>query len=93
MKLLSFSSAATAFGSARFGRGSGPIVMDNVACTGREERLVDCPSTFNHNCAHSEDAGVRCYNVIDSSKFIISVTFLKISYEKVKQKITSFLTL
>ena len=45
---------------ARFGAGAGPIVMDDVRCTSTESRLIDCPSTFNHNCVHSEDAGVRC---------------------------------
>ena len=51
---------ATAFSSARFGAGSGPIVMDDVLCTSSESRLIDCPATFNHNCVHSEDASVRC---------------------------------
>ena len=34
--------------------------MDDVACTGTEETLRTCPHTTNHNCAHSEDAGVSC---------------------------------
>ena len=54
------SAAATAFGSARFGAGSGPIVMDDVICTTTESRLIDCRANFNHNCVHSEDASVRC---------------------------------
>ena len=52
--------AATAISFARFGAGSGPIVMDDVRCTSTESRLIDCPATFNHNCVHSEDASVRC---------------------------------
>ncbi len=52
----------TAFNQASFGQGSGKIWMDNVACSGNEDRLEDC--TFNgwdrHNCSHSEDAGVSC---------------------------------
>ena len=51
---------ATAYSSARFGAGAGPIVMDNVLCRSYESRLMNCPFTFNHNCVHSEDAGVRC---------------------------------
>ena len=36
--------------------------MDNVQCLGTETRLIDCPANAigTHNCAHVEDAGVRC---------------------------------
>ena len=36
--------------------------MDNVNCRGTETRLINCPANpiGNHNCVHSEDAGVRC---------------------------------
>lgn len=46
--------------SAFFGMGTGEIVMDDVACTGSESRLLDCVHISTHNCAHSEDASVRC---------------------------------
>ena len=54
---------AQALSRAPFGQGTGqPILLDNLICTSRETRLVDC--THNgigvHNCLHSEDAGVRC---------------------------------
>lgn len=53
---------AQAFSFARFGPGSGAIVLENVACTGTESRLLDCPNNGIgiHNCVHSEDASVRC---------------------------------
>ncbi len=53
---------AEAFGLAMFGQGEGPILLDNVICNGNEERLENCPSNgFGvNNCAHGEDAGVRC---------------------------------
>ena len=47
-----------------FSDGTGDIWLDNVQCRGTETRLVDCPHLpiGTHNCAHSEDAGVRCPN-------------------------------
>lgn len=51
---------ASALGSAFFGQGSGPILLDDVACSGNESSLLACPSTMQHNCRHTEDAGVRC---------------------------------
>ena len=51
---------ATAYSSARFGQGRGPIVMDEVRCTSSEARLMDCPFSLSHNCGHHQDAGVRC---------------------------------
>ena len=51
---------AVARGSAFFGQGTDPILLDDVACTGSETRLIDCTYASTHNCAHSEDAGVTC---------------------------------
>ena len=50
---------------AHFGQGTGPIWLDDVACTGTEARLLDCPSRpiGTRNCVHSEDAGTRCIPV------------------------------
>ncbi|XP_033115361.1 neurotrypsin-like [Anneissia japonica] len=39
---------------------SSPIWLDDVRCTGEEQRLIACPSTSPHNCTHSEDVGVEC---------------------------------
>ena len=45
---------------AAFGAGSGPINMDNVQCIGNETGLLNCSYLSTHNCAHFEDASVRC---------------------------------
>ncbi|XP_072168033.1 scavenger receptor cysteine-rich domain-containing protein DMBT1-like [Diadema setosum] len=45
---------------ASFGRGFGPIYLENVGCEGDEENLLDCPYENQTSCSHSEDAGVVC---------------------------------
>ena len=39
--------------------------MDQVACTGTETRLVDCPSNplGDHDCSHYEGTGVTCRQI------------------------------
>ena len=52
---------ASAIPFARFGPGSGPILLDDVACTGFEDRLIDCRYDSNTgDCSHPNDASVRC---------------------------------
>ena len=46
--------------AAFFGQGTGPIFLDDLGCVGTESSLLDCTAVTQHNCAHSEDAGVRC---------------------------------
>ncbi|KAM6326881.1 LOW QUALITY PROTEIN: scavenger receptor cysteine-rich domain-containing protein DMBT1-like [Alca torda] len=49
-------------GSAHFGQGSDPIWLDDVRCRGTESTFTECElnSWGEHNCDHSEDAGVVC---------------------------------
>ena len=48
--------------NAAFGVGNGPILLDDVRCTGLENRLLDCVHGGYevNNCVHSRDAGVVC---------------------------------
>ena len=59
---LGYQGAITAHHSAHFGQGSGQILLDDLQCTGREASLLECSHNGinEHNCGHSEDAGVTC---------------------------------
>ena len=48
---------------AYYGQGSGPILLDNVQCSGEESFIWNCDHRGwnQHNCDHSEDVGVECY--------------------------------
>ncbi len=52
--------AAQWFGRARYGTGTGAILLDQVSCNGSETRLSNCSHMTKHDCLHSEDVGVRC---------------------------------
>ena len=61
---LGFGEYGSTYYHAYFGRGSGPIWLDNVRCTGSESTLASCGHLgFNvtTSCSHSLDVGVRCY--------------------------------
>ena len=66
--------AVEAFDRARFGQGTGEILLDELNCMGEESRLIDCPANpiGVNNCGHSEDAGVRCGNVASFCALFIS---------------------
>lgn len=51
---------ALAKSEAFFGRGIVPIALDNVGCDSSETILLQCQHITEHNCHHSEDAGVIC---------------------------------
>ena len=51
-------------GPTQYGPGSGPVFLDRLGCTGKEDALVNCehrPLGFpNTDCTHLDDAGVEC---------------------------------
>ena len=61
-KLLYCGSGGTPYNSAHFGAGTGPIYLDDVACSSSANQLLECSSRpiSSHNCLHSADAGVGC---------------------------------
>ena len=56
--------------NAYFGAGTGPIYLDDVACTLSASQLLECSSRpiLVHNCDHHADAGVGCEGKISSLK-------------------------
>ena len=50
------------YSNAFFGAGTGPIYLDDVACTSSASQLLECSSRpiLTHNCHHTADAGVGC---------------------------------
>uniref|UniRef100_A0A3B5QL63 Soluble scavenger receptor cysteine-rich domain-containing protein SSC5D n=1 Tax=Xiphophorus maculatus TaxID=8083 RepID=A0A3B5QL63_XIPMA len=66
--------AVSAPTSAHFGRGSGPIWLDNVECTGQEVALAHCQHRGfgENNCGHGEDAGVICLGDLQKPQISLS---------------------
>ena len=60
--LCFFVSGGIPYNNAFFGAGTGPIYLDEVACTSSDSKLLECSSRpiLAHNCRQSSDAGVGC---------------------------------
>ena len=61
-RTLGFYSSVWAYGSARYGQGTGPIWLSRLSCIGNESSLFECDqlSVAAKNCTHSDDASVSC---------------------------------
>ncbi|GCB62159.1 hypothetical protein scyTo_0004207, partial [Scyliorhinus torazame] len=59
---LGLSGTAKSWLGSHFGHGTGPIMLDEVECTGNELYLDECKKSNwgQHNCEHAEDAGASC---------------------------------
>ncbi|KAG7484983.1 neurotrypsin isoform X1 [Solea senegalensis] len=73
---LGLSGVARAWGQAHFGKGSGRVWLDEVRCTGNELTLEQCPKSAwgEHNCLHTEDAGVSCHALTDGTVRLVGGT-------------------
>ena len=62
---LGFPKATHAYTGATHGQGTGPIWMDDVACSGSESHIANCSHRGwgSHDCSHSEDSSVKCASV------------------------------
>ena len=74
---LGFHSSASAYRSAHFGPGTGPILLSRISCFGNESNLTDCSqlSVGTKNCTHSDDASVYCYGT--RRKSILHTFYIK----------------
>nr|XP_054765125.1 deleted in malignant brain tumors 1 protein-like [Lytechinus pictus] len=64
-RMLGFEGALKAPRSARFGQGSGRVLLKRVECDGTENNLEDCDHRGVGDwkaCGHERDAGATCYS-------------------------------
>ena len=61
MRLLNFVAAGLShYVSAYFGEGTGPVLLNDISCTGSEASLLDCSFSEINSCTHVQDAAVDC---------------------------------
>ena len=67
--------------AAYYGRGTGPILLSQIGCTGSEDSLGQCQHSdwYYQFCNHFEDAGVVCKTSSDTGtyEFNPDMNFLK----------------
>ena len=69
---LGYKRANRAYSGATHGQGTGPIWMDDLACSGSESHVYDCRHRGwgDHDCTHSRDASVDCYSSVGSVRLV-----------------------
>lgn len=45
---------------AAYGKGIGPVHLDDTACMGNETNITQCLYKTTTNCQHNEDAAIVC---------------------------------
>ena len=75
-----FSAGGIAYSNAFFGAGTGPIYLDDVACTSSASQLLECSSRpiLTHNCRHTADAGVGCEGSPTQVYYIVAIGYIYI---------------
>ena len=64
---------------AHFGDGSGtPVWLDDIACLGTENNLIDCRANLlgTSNCGHDKDVGTRCLPIFSKLEFNFEVNVM-----------------
>ncbi|CAG2242006.1 unnamed protein product [Mytilus edulis] len=62
--------------------GTGKTWLDDMQCSGRENRLADCPNRGwgVEDCGHSEDVGIECLDSLDDGHIRLISGMIKIFY-------------
>ena len=86
---LGYPGAVSAPHSARFGRGRGPIWLDDVQCRGYERSIVNCRHRGwgINNCGHSEDASVICLSKYGRIKIVCIAVVIIMQFTACKSRI------
>ena len=85
MQLYLGDTGGTPHYNAYFGAGTGPIYLDDVACTLSASQLLECSSRpiLVHNCDHHADAGVGCEGKISSLKTLVNTNITLVGFSNV----------
>ena len=43
-----------------FGRGSGPVFISRLTCSGTETGILECGHRTVHSCSHDNDVSIEC---------------------------------